>query len=199
MAPRMVINITVFIQAGNGFASRDGRTALRWVLVETRKSIDLLLSSHEAHRVRCLCMSPSILKANWHFLKGNLKQKYGQLTDDDLIFVEGKGEELLARLQARLNLTPDKLDVLLDSYVPETGAVEKIKAEAGAVVDSLKGTAASLAEDAKTQVDAAYQQVREKASDAYAGAEEGVRRNPRQALVTAFLAGFVVGNLLFRR
>ena len=42
------------------------------------------------------------LKGNWNELKGKLKQKYGQLTDDDLTFAEGKEEEMLGRLQQRL-------------------------------------------------------------------------------------------------
>ena len=42
------------------------------------------------------------LKGNWNELKGKLKQKYGQLTDDDLTFAEGKEDELLGRLQKRL-------------------------------------------------------------------------------------------------
>ena len=42
------------------------------------------------------------LKGNWNEIKGKLKQKYGQLTDDDLTFAEGKEEELLGRLQQKL-------------------------------------------------------------------------------------------------
>lgn len=42
------------------------------------------------------------LKGHWNEIKGKLKQKYGQLTDDDLVFAEGKEEELLGRLQQRL-------------------------------------------------------------------------------------------------
>jgi len=42
------------------------------------------------------------LKGNWNEIKGKLKQKYGQLTDDDLTFAEGKEDELLGRLQKRL-------------------------------------------------------------------------------------------------
>ena len=39
-------------------------------------------------------------KGSWNEVKGKLKQKYGDLTDDDLIFAEGKEDELLGRLQA---------------------------------------------------------------------------------------------------
>lgn len=39
------------------------------------------------------------IKGNWNLIKGKLKQKYGELTDEDLTYVEGKEEELLGRLQ----------------------------------------------------------------------------------------------------
>ena len=42
-------------------------------------------------------------------MKGKLKQKYGQLTDQDLTFAEGKEDELLGRLQKRLGKTKDDL------------------------------------------------------------------------------------------
>lgn len=40
-------------------------------------------------------------KGAWNEISGKLKQKFGQLTDDDLIFAEGKEEELLGRLQQK--------------------------------------------------------------------------------------------------
>jgi uncharacterized protein YjbJ (UPF0337 family) len=49
------------------------------------------------------------IKGNWNEIKGKLKQKYGQLTDDDLTFAEGKEDELLGRLQKRLG--QDKEDL----------------------------------------------------------------------------------------
>ena len=44
------------------------------------------------------------IKGNWNEIKGKLKQKYGELTDDDLTFAEGKEDELLGRLQQRLGM-----------------------------------------------------------------------------------------------
>jgi uncharacterized protein YjbJ (UPF0337 family) len=49
------------------------------------------------------------LKGNWNELKGKLKQKYAQLTDDDLTFVDGKEDEMLGRMQQRLGRTKDDL------------------------------------------------------------------------------------------
>ena len=42
-------------------------------------------------------------------VKGKLKQKYAQLTDDDLTFAEGKDDELLGRLQQRLGKTKEEI------------------------------------------------------------------------------------------
>lgn len=49
------------------------------------------------------------VKGNWNVLKGKLKQKYGDLTDDDLSYVEGKEDELVGRLQKKLGKTKDEV------------------------------------------------------------------------------------------
>ena len=48
-------------------------------------------------------------KGGWNEVKGKLKQKYGQLSDNDLTFAEGKDEELLGRLQTRLGKSKEEL------------------------------------------------------------------------------------------
>ena len=45
------------------------------------------------------------LKGNWAEIKGKLKQKFGMLTDSDLLFAEGKQDEMLGRLQTKLGRT----------------------------------------------------------------------------------------------
>ncbi len=54
------------------------------------------------------------LKGSWNEIKGKLKQKYGQLTDQDLTFAEGKEDELLGRLQNRLGKSKDELRAELE-------------------------------------------------------------------------------------
>lgn len=49
------------------------------------------------------------IKGRWNEIKGKLKQKYGNLTDDDLKFTEGKEEELIGRLQQKTGKTKDQL------------------------------------------------------------------------------------------
>jgi len=49
------------------------------------------------------------LKGNWNETKGKLKQQYGELTDDDLAFTEGKEDELLGRLQQKLGKNKEEV------------------------------------------------------------------------------------------
>lgn len=49
------------------------------------------------------------LKGNWNELKGKLKQQYGELTDDDLAYVEGKEDELLGRIQKKTGKEREEL------------------------------------------------------------------------------------------
>jgi uncharacterized protein YjbJ (UPF0337 family) len=53
------------------------------------------------------------LRVNWKETKGKLKQKFALLTDDDLLLVEGKQEELMGRLQARLGKTREEIRKLI--------------------------------------------------------------------------------------
>lgn len=54
------------------------------------------------------------LKGNWNVIKGKLKQKYGDLTDDDLKYVEGKEDELFGRLQKKTGESKDDLKKFID-------------------------------------------------------------------------------------
>ncbi len=49
------------------------------------------------------------LKGSWNETKGKLKQKYADLTDDDLLFAEGKEDELLGRLEKKTGKTKQEL------------------------------------------------------------------------------------------
>lgn len=53
------------------------------------------------------------LEGDWDQIKGKLKQKYAVFTDDDLLFVNGKQEELLGRLKAKLGKTKEEVYKLI--------------------------------------------------------------------------------------
>lgn len=49
------------------------------------------------------------IKGNWNVIKGMLKQKYGNLTDDDLTYTEGKEDELIGRIQRKTGQSQDEI------------------------------------------------------------------------------------------
>ena len=61
-------------------------------------------------------MSTLTAKGNWNIAKGKLKQKFAQLTDDDLQFIEGKEDELIGRIQKRTGQTNKKNKAAMDEY-----------------------------------------------------------------------------------
>jgi uncharacterized protein YjbJ (UPF0337 family) len=60
--------------------------------------------------------SPGTLKVkgNWNEMKGKLKQKFANLTDDDVMYEKGKEDELYGRLQKRLGKSREEVDHILN-------------------------------------------------------------------------------------
>ena len=54
------------------------------------------------------------IEGNWNEMKGKLKQKYADLTDDDLLYDEGKEDEMWGKLQQKLGKTEKEIKSLFD-------------------------------------------------------------------------------------
>lgn len=50
------------------------------------------------------------MKRNWGFIKEQLRQQWGALTDDDLQYIRGKNEELIGRIQKRTGETREAVE-----------------------------------------------------------------------------------------
>ncbi len=55
------------------------------------------------------------LQGNWNEIKGKIKQKYGNLTDDDLVYEEGKDDELLGRIQQKIGQSKEDVKKWIES------------------------------------------------------------------------------------
>jgi uncharacterized protein YjbJ (UPF0337 family) len=56
------------------------------------------------------------IKGSWKEVQGKLKQKYAQLTDNDLMFTEGKEDELLGRIQKRIGKSKEEVKREIESF-----------------------------------------------------------------------------------
>jgi uncharacterized protein YjbJ (UPF0337 family) len=53
------------------------------------------------------------IKVNRNELKGKLKQKYTNLTDDNLMYAEGREDEIYVRLQQKLGKTKEEVQQII--------------------------------------------------------------------------------------
>jgi len=60
-------------------------------------------------------MNTTEVKGNWNEQKAKLKKKFAVLTDNDLMYEEGKKEEMLAKLQTILGKTKGDLQKIIES------------------------------------------------------------------------------------
>ncbi|UTT87783.1 CsbD family protein (plasmid) [Psychrobacter raelei] len=61
-------------------------------------------------------MNSETLKGEWNQLKGSVKQKWAELTDDDLTHIEGSRDKLVGRLQERSGRTKEEVEREVDDW-----------------------------------------------------------------------------------
>jgi uncharacterized protein YjbJ (UPF0337 family) len=67
-------------------------------------------------------MDANILKGKWLQLKGSIREKWGQLTDDDVDKVEGSTERLVGLIQERYGYAKQQAESEVDSWLARYGA-----------------------------------------------------------------------------
>ena len=65
--------------------------------------------SRQCGNLKFINMNTTEVKGNWNEQKGKLKQKFAILTDNDLMYEEGKQDEMYGRLQIKLGKTKEEL------------------------------------------------------------------------------------------
>jgi len=68
----------------------------------------------------------------WNQFKGSVKERWGKLTDDDLMVIAGKRDMLVGKIQERYGITKDAAEQQVSAWkVPPTRAEETAKRKAG--------------------------------------------------------------------
>lgn len=123
------------------------------------------------------------VKGGWNELKGEAKQHWGQLNDDELTQFEGSFEEFIGHLQGKTGEAREKIHEWLSN----------VQRHAGETSDSLLSSASAYAEQAKVAAGDAAQRVRDGVSSGHAEAQKAVKRHPLESVGVAFGAGIIAG------
>jgi uncharacterized protein YjbJ (UPF0337 family) len=123
------------------------------------------------------------LEGNWKSVKGKLQEKWGQLTDHDLMQFKGDANQLIGAIQAKTGETRRAVEEFLQSAMKNSGpAVQQAVDNAKEYASQARDMAAERFQQAKDGVEAGMHE-----------AERMVRRSPMESVAVAFGAGMIAG------
>jgi uncharacterized protein YjbJ (UPF0337 family) len=100
-------------------------------LLSADRSINASLPAVQYNRLpaqpRIANMNKLQFKGSWNEIKGKLKQKYAQLTDDDLAYTEGKDEELVGKLQKKIGKSAEEVRQMLPTLTERRKSIISTK------------------------------------------------------------------------
>ena len=134
------------------------------------------------------------LQGQWNTVRGRVKEKWGQLTDDDLTIHGGNVDQLVGRIQQKTGEGREAVESFLGELTSRgssavSSAAEAVGHFAQHASDRLRDQYGHFADQARAQ----YGDLADQARDRYERAQEVVRHHPGQSLVAAFGVGLVVG------
>jgi uncharacterized protein YjbJ (UPF0337 family) len=133
------------------------------------------------------------LQGQWNRLRGQVRERWGQLTDDDLQIQGGNVDQLVGRIQQRTGETGEAVERFLND----------LTARGSSAVAQASETFGHYAHQAGERLRERYGDFADQARDRFDSARDVVRENPSQSLAAAFgiglLAGLIVGLALRSR
>jgi len=126
------------------------------------------------------------LQGSWNRLKGQVKEKWGTLTDDDLQIHGGNVDQVVGKIQQKTGETREAIEEFLNNLTTRSTSAFSQAAE----------TAGQYAQRAGHQIVDKYQRVADHVGDGYEQVERAFRHNPTQSVAASFGVGLALGVLV---
>lgn len=122
------------------------------------------------------------LQGNWNEIRGRLRERWGQLTEDDLREFNGNVDQLIGTIQRKTGESREQVEAQLDSMMQRASwSAERAR-------ENMQEYSQQAAE--------MYNQMTGNIRAGYADVETMVRRNPAESVAVAFGAGLVAGVII---
>jgi uncharacterized protein YjbJ (UPF0337 family) len=131
-------------------------------------------------------LNAQMLEGHWNQIKGKLRQRWGQLSENDFTEFHGDVDELVGIIQRKTGESREAIGEYLDQLTRGMGQTIEAAAEA------VRGYAQQAAENVQSAASRAAEQFR----GGYAEAQRHVRERPMESLAVCFGAGLITGVLL---
>jgi uncharacterized protein YjbJ (UPF0337 family) len=123
------------------------------------------------------------LQGQWNQLKGQVKERWGQLTDDDLQINNGNVDQLVGRIQQKTGEGREAIEKFLT----------ELTSRGSSAISQASEAVSHFAHQAGDRLRDRYGDMSNQARERYEMAEDMVRHNPGQSVAAAFGIGLVVG------
>lgn len=123
------------------------------------------------------------LEGHWNQVKGQVQERWGELSDDELREAQGNAEQLVGVIQQKTGESRRVIEDFLERAIADGGSIAQQAAE----------TAQAYMEQASVAAREHYEQVAQNAQESYQQAEQMVQRRPIESVAVAFGAGIVTG------
>ena len=128
-------------------------------------------------------VNAQVLQGQWNQIRGELKKRWAQLTDDDLRFNNGNIDQLVGKIQQRTGEAREAIEQFLSEAASQgAGAVSQAAGQFG-----------QYARYAGDQVREGYNRISDQFGRGYEYSQDMVRENPGRAIATAFGVGVLLG------
>ena len=123
------------------------------------------------------------LEGQWNQVKGQVQERWGELTDDELTEARGSADQLVGVIQEKTGESRRAIEDFLEQTI-EGGT---------SVAQKVADTARTYADQAGEAYRQQYDQVAESVRSGYQQAEGMVQRKPMESVAVAFGAGIITG------
>jgi uncharacterized protein YjbJ (UPF0337 family) len=128
-------------------------------------------------------VNTQVLQGQWNQVRGQLKKKWSQLTDDDLKFTSGNIDQLVGRIQHKTGEAREAIESFLD----------EMTAQGASAVSQAAESVRNYAGVASEQVRDGYNRISDQLGRRYEASQDLIRENPARTVATAFGVGVVLG------
>jgi uncharacterized protein YjbJ (UPF0337 family) len=139
-------------------------------------------------------VNTQVLQGQWNQVRGQLKKKWGQLTDDDLRFANGNLDQLIGRIQQKTGEARDAVEGFLDEVTSHgASAISQAAETAGQVARQAAEGAREGYNRVAEQAREGYNRISGEFERGYEVSRDFVRHNPARSVGTAFGVGVLLG------
>lgn len=122
-------------------------------------------------------------KGDWNRVAGNVKEKYGEINNDELRQVEGNADQLTGLIQQKTGQAREQIEAYVDALFRGEGSVTQRATE----------LVQEYAESTRRAVQEGYQQVSQRARRGYEQSTEMVADRPMESIIAALGVGLITG------